>query len=471
MNASKENKKEAVKFLTLFDRSGIHMKASKYNFFFPYESDENKIIAYNSYSNALALMEKCKYDVFQQFVNNGVPIVDNEFIAQLKQGCFLIDSDVNELDWIRLRMLQSRFNTDSLGLTIIPTADCNFRCPYCYEKDVIRPEYMTAEVEEATIKLAELYMRTIVNLNVTWYGGEALMNIEAVDRLSKKLIAMCDEHNVNYKAYMVTNGYLLTKEIAQQLTELKIDLLQITLDGCDDAHNQRRPLADGSGTFFVIIENLINCKDVMPPVSLRINIDKYNTTSGADVTRLLDENGLLGKVSPYISKVFHGNDSHNKASCFDACSFSSEEVKYFNEFASDETYMKYYPKPIRNYCGADSLNSYVIAADGKIYKCWHDVGSDIKHIGSLIESIDTKESAYLQYMLFDPTADTRCSECNLLPICMGGCPYNRVDRDGDVCTTHKFVLDDFLTVIAKKLKLRKGLAENASISNDIILEI
>jgi len=33
------------------------MKASKYNFFFPYESDPSKIIAYNSLTNSLALME------------------------------------------------------------------------------------------------------------------------------------------------------------------------------------------------------------------------------------------------------------------------------------------------------------------------------------------------------------------------------------------------------------------------------
>jgi len=126
------------------------MKPSNYNFFLPY-ADTDKYIAYNSFSNALALMEKEKHDMFMAFVETGTEIDNEEFVAQLKAGAFLVEDDCNELERLGLRMLKSRHNTDFLNLTITPTADCNFRCTYCYEKDVIKPDYMTTETEDAVV--------------------------------------------------------------------------------------------------------------------------------------------------------------------------------------------------------------------------------------------------------------------------------------------------------------------------------
>ena len=43
------------------------MKSSIFNCFFPYPNDEGKMIAYNSFSNSLALMDIDKYRVFLKF--------------------------------------------------------------------------------------------------------------------------------------------------------------------------------------------------------------------------------------------------------------------------------------------------------------------------------------------------------------------------------------------------------------------
>lgn len=45
------------------------MKPSRYNFFYPYKPDSNKHIAYNSFSNALALMETRQYDEYRLIEN------------------------------------------------------------------------------------------------------------------------------------------------------------------------------------------------------------------------------------------------------------------------------------------------------------------------------------------------------------------------------------------------------------------
>lgn len=45
------------------------MKISKYNFFYEYKEDNNKILAYNSRTNSLALINKAKFEKLDKFIN------------------------------------------------------------------------------------------------------------------------------------------------------------------------------------------------------------------------------------------------------------------------------------------------------------------------------------------------------------------------------------------------------------------
>ena len=47
---------------------------------------------------------------------------------------------------------------------------------------------------------------------MTWYGGEPLMNIETIERLSDFFVEFCKENDIEYTAMVVTNGFNLTKE-------------------------------------------------------------------------------------------------------------------------------------------------------------------------------------------------------------------------------------------------------------------
>ena len=431
------------------------MKPSNYNFFFPYEPDDSKLIAYNSFSNALALMEKEKHKIFTRFCENGENMNDDEFEGQLKAGHFLIEDDCNELDILRFRMLSARYNTDFLGLTIAPTADCNFRCAYCYEKDVIKPDYMSEEVQDKIIELVKSRAKVISHLSVTWYGGEPLMAVDVIERLSRKFIEICNENKITYSGNIVTNGYLLTKEIAKLLQELIINTMQITMDGGRETHDSRRPHADGSGTFDAILSNMAEAKEFLPTIGLRVNVDKENISSAKEISDILSEKGLSNKVSIYLGKIMDENDTYDGKKCFDMYEFSHEEFKHYLDVGADVMWR--YPRSVSNVCGADSCSSHIIAADGRMYKCWADIGNHERCTGKLVDRITHKDNVFLSYMLFDPTTSNPCKNCNVLPVCMGGCPYKRLNEDTDKCGIHKFVLEKYLRIIARKLKLSKDL--------------
>lgn len=106
------------------------MKVSNYNFFYEYSKDKNKVIAYNSRTNALALMEKQKFEEYEDFVNNNKVINDDQFVDELKKGSFLIEDDFDEKKLLRYIMFKGRSNSKGLALTIAPTLNCNFACTY-----------------------------------------------------------------------------------------------------------------------------------------------------------------------------------------------------------------------------------------------------------------------------------------------------------------------------------------------------
>lgn len=183
------------------------MKKSRYNFLL--KVDENVAI-YNSYSNSLALLDSDDIEMYDKIEERKE--LPKEF-QELKDMNFVLDDDDDELSKIKYELLSSRFNNSNLSLTIAPTLACNFNCSYCYEKNAENKKSMNESTENSIIEFISEQIERLNTLTISWYGGEPLLEFDRIKRLSEKIIKMCDEHNVIYTAFIVTNGYLLTREM------------------------------------------------------------------------------------------------------------------------------------------------------------------------------------------------------------------------------------------------------------------
>ena len=183
------------------------MKISKYNFFINYKEDN--IIAYNSFTNALAIINNDKYNQFLAFKNNNGDISDENLKSDLLKGGFLIEDTKDELKDLRRDLYMSRFNTKRLSLTIAPTSDCNFRCVYCFEQNSIRKEYMSKETMNHIINLVKSKSEEIKHLSITWYGGEPILALNQIEYMTESFLKICNENKIKYYSDIVTNGYLL----------------------------------------------------------------------------------------------------------------------------------------------------------------------------------------------------------------------------------------------------------------------
>lgn len=430
------------------------MKESKYNIIL--KIDRNKYAIFNTLTGALAIMSESNYKCLCDWQNCNAEISDKRFMEGLLYGGFIIEDSFNEINSLKFKMLKSRFNTDTLALTIAPTSDCNFRCTYCYEKDSFKFPPMQKNVQDAIMRFVQEKIETINRFSITWYGGEPLLCFDIIERMSKSFKEMCQKNSVKYGAGIITNGYLLSKDVCSKFPELSINSVQVTLDGDQEQHDSRRPLKNGQGSFSMIIENLKQCKGVLPyKIALRVNIDKKNSSAIEKVSSIIRNEGLEDTVFPYLAKVHPSNGCCVDTDCYNTEDFSDIFYQFEKERGND--LFSLYPKLRSNYCGADAINSFVIDAEGNLYKCWNDIGFPQRVVGSLVnnESAINNNSVLIDYLLYDVSEDSECAQCRFLPLCMGGCPSKRL-QGLDRCEQVKHYLKEYLSDVLKQELLKGG---------------
>lgn len=424
------------------------MKFSKYNIYINLFK-ENYI--YNSFTGALIKVN----DVFcKEIQNKNINLIENISINEinfLKNNGIIIEDSVDELKLIEKKMKLITQNTGGLSLIIAPTLDCNFNCYYCFEEHV--KGRMTKETIDSLVKfiISEI-KKGIKIIRIVWYGGEPLLEMELITNFTKKILRVCNEHNVSFFSGMITNGFLLTEKNCEILKKLNFNAIQVTLDGEPSVHNKRRTLKESSlGTFDVILNNLKVAKKFELKISIRVNIDTQNFKSSEGLLKILEENELnsfkidLGYV-----------ENFNFLNCLDIVEkddFYTYKVK-FNELLSKYKFkpLELYPKQQALYCGVYSSQNFVINWDGDIFKCWSDIGNKNYSIGN-INNILPSSIQNKRYSIQD-IFKGECSECNILPICAGGCPHLFLKEQKRNCSIYKFKLKEILE--EKILKIKEG---------------
>lgn len=430
------------------------MKASRYNQLF--QTSDGTWLAFNSWSTALAMVEPEHLSFIRAILDDpdGVPCDSPEkrdIRESLVEAHFLVDDEMDELATIKADLFRDRFSGEYLYLTIAPTLQCNFSCDYCYEEHL--KITMSKAVEEALVRWVEGRARVIKELHVTWYGGEPLLPgaYAVVERLSREFKKLAGERSMKYSAHLVTNGFLLDRPKMETLSQLGVDLVQVTLDGPAEIHDKRRHLVGGKGTFCRIIDNLKETVD-LAEFQLRINIDQRNAMSALDVVEVIEKEGLRGKIRPYLAQVISSGATCGNIHemCFSDEDFAQTELNIYREAAQRRLKIARYPFRIPGaFCSAEMLNAYVVAPNGFIFKCWHEVTSDPNRaIGSLLDEQEPFQKYNEDYWLkWDALEKTECRSCHILPMCHGGCPLQAMkhpERDRGACEHYKYHLKPLL---------------------------
>ena len=361
----------------------------------------------------------------------------------INQGYIINYNETEAIETISRNVCNS---SELLSVTICPTMNCNFNCSYCFEKH--RTGKISKELQNVIINFIKrtIFITKVRRIKITWFGGEPLLAMDVIESLSKELIELCNKWKINYNADIVTNGYLLTQEIADKFFEFKINDCQITLDGIGDGHNKTRHLINNNPTFDKIINNLKNIK-FKCQINIRHNVYADNTNEIEPLKKLVEKIAKESGNKLYYYPAFT-ND-------VDSAVGRKKELNYLN---MEDFYCYEIDKKIQSfapykgtYCGAQLLTFIVIDELGNLYKCWEDLGR-IENSFGRVENWNVNDpipTASNPQIIIDyinsggATKDKECLDCVWLPLCQGGCPHRRLFYD-KACISCKNKSEEFV---------------------------
>jgi len=441
------------------------MKPSRYNQF--HEIEDGKTLFFNSATGALAEIEadsRPRIDYLLSHPDQPETDHDRQLLQGLVQGGYLVDDKIDEVAIMRARSRLQRLEGKTVILTIAPTLACNFECDYCYESHT--PIRMTEEMEQALLRFGDHHLAGAEKLLVTWFGGEPTLCLPTIERVQKGLNDLAARHGISYSLNsIVSNGYLLDARMAGRLAALGITAVQITIDGPEPIHDRRRVLRNGGGTFRRILDNVADICDTMK-VSIRINIDRGNVESAFEVLQELQRRDLLPRLQVHFAQVTSsgGVCADIRDRCFSGDEFSRNQVALYHTLMEKGLYHYDYPQVFASvHCGAMADSAFVVAPNGLLFKCWEELSHNPElSVGSIFASEPTpqQETNLARYRAWDPLKLTTCKKCDILPICMGGCPIMGMREghpDKGVCSSWKYNLKDML-VIRYRYETQKEMA-------------
>lgn len=262
-----------------------------------------------------------------------------------------------------------RFAGRIIGPYAVPidiTNKCNLRCLHCYNasgENYTKNNEMTDEfiLNELTEQLIEISPEM-----VCLCGGEPLVRLDLISKFIPKL------HNANINHInMVSNGLFINEDTIDQIEELKLSMIQISLDGFKDAHDKLRN-HDGAFEKTVKAIKLLNKRGVLVDLCMCPTVYNYYTLE--DFYSYLNDNfeyrGL--RIQPLMG-IGRGRDNPSLFCSNEQYSILINSIRKINTnvFYSSRQHMIEWGDPIDHLIRFRNMDDFVpylsISASGAIF--------------------------------------------------------------------------------------------------------
>src|SRR6478672_6531373 len=267
--------------------------------------ERNEVFLMNTLNDAQLLVTPDVTELLDRFAG-GRPVVpasddEREALELLSEHGFLVpdrDFDRRALDTY---FSSVKNDTAELSVTLLTTLQCNFACDYCFQGD--HGDYnkfadkMTLETAQ---KVADWIERELDRVHhetfqLTFFGGEPLLNLPVMYYLAEELWDRTQSRGVPMSISVITNGLLLTPEVVDRLLPYGLRGIKITLDGDKETHDRMRPLRGGQGTFDRIVDNIRKVAD-RTMISIGGNFDESSADSFPALLDFLMEQDFADKL-------------------------------------------------------------------------------------------------------------------------------------------------------------------------------
>lgn len=414
------------------------MELSKHNIITRLAGSDSYFIV-NMLSQNADILDKKQY---VQLMNKTYPAR-----RELIDKGYMVDPDAESKKYRRkyLEFIDAR-DTDEVQLFFVSNYSCNFACAYCYQDEYgVQSKLPGKEVINAFFSYIDQNFSDRGKY-ITLFGGEPLLESESQKGFLKNFLNEANQRNLDIA--IVTNGFHLLSYLPL-LKSASIREVQVTLDGIGSAHDKRRPLKNGLGTFERIVEGINECLHSGLPVNLRMVIDKQNIDELPKLARFSNDIGWT-EDPLFKTQLGRNYELHH-------CQKDSDKLYNRLELYRDiYQLLKKHPEIIEFHKPAFSISKFLFeegklpdplfdscpgtktewAFDftGKIYSCTATVGKTGEELGSFYPEIRLNEERISEWESRDVLSIEKCANCSLQLACGGGCAAVAENKYGTICS-------------------------------------
>ena len=410
------------------------------NFFIHFLEVNDGAYILDNYNSKIVKIDGYLYRLLINHRFNDIPI---PIFKKLLDEKIIVPENFNEVELYKNEIKNLINDWSRIAITIITTQNCNFRCEYCYEKDVLSNMYMKPDMRYPIYRFIDNFLKNknTKKIGIIFLGGEPLLNFKFIKMFINdmpKLLKDISDFSI------ITNGYLLNKDISEFINSIPFKSIEVTLDGIPEIHNKRRPLANGKGTFGVIINNLSNLDLNKIKLTIRTNVDKENIDYYPKFLEYIEKNFSYLKEKAYflIAPVMEINKNYEKN--FYKKMLNMIELLVKKGFKLPRKY-KFILTKHKVTCLSMIGKSFTIDVDEGVYKCPSGIDIDEFKIGYLKSFNLNKNYATL--------CIDKCKSCPIFGFCGGGCLYENYLATGKAdcggCPWYKYILQEVVEYAEK----------------------
>jgi len=409
------------------------VKSSKYNISTT-NPDTGETILFNTLYGSTAIIEAENAPITMELLDNPNDTPDNKELLKLLEyliaNKYIISDDIDEIEIIKNRKSHGIADNNRLDVIIMPNLDCNFACPYCYEKHS-HANRMADHLETSIINWLTKVIPNYKVVMLNWFGGEPLLSYKRIISIGSSALKICRGNNVKLLSNITTNGYLFSDKIIKKLIGIRIFSYQITIDGPPEIHNKTRVLKNGKGSFDRIYNNVISLaeQDERVSISLRVNYNHHNINYIPDILTLFPEK--IRKQLRIVFEPIFGDEELSATNNLSSAVISQTITEYYKlaEAMGYDVRLGGIGVGKLVYCYAERENQFIVNYNGDVFKCSvtdFSPSSRVGHIHSDGYFVRDKDNwnAWFKMKLFEE----KCETCTFLPLCMGGCRKDRIEN-------------------------------------------
>ncbi len=348
---------------------------------------------------------------------------------------------------------------------------CNLNCSYCFAS---QGKYqgdralMSFEVGKQAFDFLIANSGNRKNLEVDFFGGEPLMNLDVVKQLVEYARSIEKEHNKNFRFTLTTNGVLLDDEVTEFLNS-EMDNVVLSLDGRKEVHDRFRKDYLGQGSYDLIVPKFQRFVEKRGDKSyyIRGTFTHENTDFTKDILHMADLGFKELSMEPVVCPPGdpYALTESDKPELYRQYEILATEMLKRKKDGKPITFYHYMldlkngPCIYKRITGCGSGTEYVAVTPwGELFPCHQFVGDPKYSLGDVWKGV-TNKRAQDEFRGCNAYSRPECKECWAKLYCSGGCAANSYHATGKIDGIYEYGCDLFKKRIECAVMMKVAEAE------------